>query len=226
MASIAQVRECIELQNTMNNIVNPQWKTAMYRWDRAALVEAVECMDHIGWKWWKKQDINREQAFIELVDIFHFLLSYYLIRGRITPELVINAYEHANKKIHRNKDKEYVLTQLETFIECVVEKDIPIDRFFNVLVSLNYTLDDLVKYYIGKNVLNQFRQANGYKEGTYIKNWSTPEELASGVDIEDNVILEEILQKTPIISFALIKQELSDYYHQVQNKFVSVTAVK
>lgn len=29
----------------------------------------------------------------------------------------------------------------------------------------------LFESYVGKNVLNKFRQDNGYKEGTYIKIW-------------------------------------------------------
>lgn len=219
MATVAQVKECIDLQNAMNAVVNPDWLTAGYRWDRAALVEAVECMDHIGWKWWKKQEMDREQAFVELVDIFHFLLSYYLIRRNITPDLIINAYEYANKKIHRNKDKQYVLTHLETFIGCVAERDIPLDRFLNVVVSLDYTLDDLVKYYIGKNVLNQFRQANGYKEGTYIKDWATPKEHDDGLNMEDNVVLVKILKSSVNISSTLIKKELTDYYAKVLNRF-------
>ena len=219
MVTIAQVKECIDLQNSMNAIVNPDWKRAGYRWDRAALVEAVECMDHLGWKWWKKQEPDREQAFVELVDIFHFLLSHYLVRGNITPELVINAYEYANKKIHRNKDKEYVLGHLDVFIDCTTNREIPIDRFFNIVVSLDYTIDDLVKYYIGKNVLNQFRQANGYKQGTYIKDWSTPTEHDAGVIVEDNVILVKILKESSEISSSLIKQELENYYSQVLSRF-------
>lgn len=31
--------------------------------------ECAELMDHIGWKWWKKQEIDIEQAQIELIDI-------------------------------------------------------------------------------------------------------------------------------------------------------------
>ena len=37
---------------------------------------------------------------------------------------------------------------------------------------------------MGKNVLNKFRQDNGYKQGLYKKEWN---------GIEDNVIMNEIL---------------------------------
>ena len=48
------------------------------------------------------------------------------------------------------------------------------------------SLDDLYVAYVGKNVLNFFRQDNGYKEGTYIKNWAGR---------EDNEHLVELVQQ-------------------------------
>ena len=57
---------------------------------------------------------------------------------------------------------------------------------FNDLVSLftekfNF---NIVHLYFGKNVLNAFRQNNGYKEGTYIKIWNGE---------EDNVVMMRLL---------------------------------
>ena len=36
--------------------------------------------------------------------------------------------------------------------------------------------DALYRSYVGKNVLNFFRQDNGYKEGSYIKQWQGRED--------------------------------------------------
>ena len=44
--------------------------------------------------------------------------------------------------------------------------------------------DSLYRQYVGKNVLNFFRQDHGYKDGSYIKVWDGR---------EDNVHLVEIL---------------------------------
>jgi hypothetical protein len=59
----------------------------------------------------------------------------------------------------------------------------------------------LYKLYVGKNVLNSFRQANGYKEGTYIKVWSTGKEdnehlteIMSYIDINSPTIQEDVYQ--------------------------------
>ena len=48
--------------------------------------------------------------------------------------------------------------------------------------------------YISKNVLNIFRQNNGYKEGTYIKQW--PSMLCPDDTVEDNVYLEGFLNES------------------------------
>jgi hypothetical protein len=46
--------------------------------------------------------------------------------------------------------------------------------------------DELYEIYVGKNVLNMFRQDNGYKEGSYSKIWNGR---------EDNEVLADILQQ-------------------------------
>ncbi|MGA1742557.1 MAG: hypothetical protein ACO4AC_10440, partial [Pseudohongiellaceae bacterium] len=49
---------------------------------------------------------------------------------------------------------------------------------------------ELYCQYVGKNVLNFFRQDNGYKEGTYDKHWNGREdnehlvEVMTGIDSE------------------------------------------
>ncbi len=52
-------------------------------------------------------------------------------------------------------------------------------------------LDTLYKLYVGKNILNQFRQDHGYKEGSYIKLWNGE---------EDNVVMQRILDTNDAIS--------------------------
>jgi hypothetical protein len=56
--------------------------------------------------------------------------------------------------------------------------------------SCSLSSEDLLKLYVGKNVLNEFRQHNGYKEGTYIKVWSGKEDNEYLTDIMNNVKLD------------------------------------
>ena len=74
------IEEMLNLQDSINSVINPNWRDAKNPWYRAIWTECAELMDHIGWKWWKKQEIDIEQAQIELIDIWHFGLSDILQR--------------------------------------------------------------------------------------------------------------------------------------------------
>ena len=65
----------------------------------------------------------------------------------------------------------------------------------------NKTAEDLFYYYMGKQALTQFRQANGYKTGDYIKNWAGK---------EDNEHLTEMLEKG--VSIEYLPTALNDAY--------------
>ena len=54
-----------------------------------------------------------------------------------------------------------------------------------MLETLPMSLTELFRLYVGKNVLNNFRQEHGYKTGEYLKLWSGR---------EDNEHLIEILE--------------------------------
>jgi hypothetical protein len=57
-------------------------------------------------------------------------------------------------------------------------------HFVALMQACDLSSAELYRHYVGKNVLNFFRQDHGYREGTYIKQWQ---------DREDNEHLSEIL---------------------------------
>src|SRR5919198_3210890 len=79
---LAVVRTMLDLQESMNRKIHPHWDGAGFAFLRAVLVESVEALDHYGWKWWKAHTPDLAQLRIELVDIWHFLLSHYLGAAR------------------------------------------------------------------------------------------------------------------------------------------------
>ena len=83
-----------------------------------------------------------------------------------------------------------------------------IDQFFRCCKISGLSFNWLQKLYIGKNCLNQFRQDNGYKEGTYIKNWATK---------EDNVVMVEILDTLDNVDFDTLYKKLNDSYKKLNN---------
>jgi hypothetical protein len=75
-----ELREMLRLQASVNSKINPDWLTADNAYLRAVVVESVEAMDHHGWKWWSRQPLNMSQIQLELIDIWHFVLSDVLVK--------------------------------------------------------------------------------------------------------------------------------------------------
>ena len=71
----------LELQDSMNKKIDNDWLAKRHAYLRAVLVEATEALEHYGWKWWKKQTPDMAQLRIEMIDIWHFVLSEYLLRS-------------------------------------------------------------------------------------------------------------------------------------------------
>ena len=185
------MKEMLELQDSINSLINNEWRNAHNPWYRAIWTECAELMDHIGWKWWKKQEIDIEQAQIELIDIWHFGLSDILQRkitiDEISKELDKVSLDALIDIHHTTIDKSELLTKVEDFMAfTVTHKSFDIQSFMNLSLMLSLDIVEIYKLYVAKNVLNSFRQHNGYKSGEYIKIWNNR---------EDNEHLYEILNK-------------------------------
>jgi len=186
----------LALQASMNAKVDPNWITARYPYLRAVAIEGAEAIEHHGWKWWKKQDKDLSQLQMELVDIWHFILSEILLRNddnQLTPlEYLLSALSDANSlQLIELDNTAYKLnetdlvTKLELLIAISIARRIDLGLFESIMRDCELTWTDLFCQYVGKNVLNMFRQDNGYKEGTYKKMWEGR---------EDNEHLVEILE--------------------------------
>lgn len=210
-----QVIEMLRLQDENNKVVHSEWQNQGYLWLRAALVESAEGMDHVGWKWWKKQTPDWPQVQLELVDIWHFLLSHYIIRS--SGDLEKAAIEILNDVNHKTGTFNFdghiysisqfsLVDKFEMMVGLFAARRVNLELFESALVDSQLSWEDLTKTYVGKNVLNRFRQANGYKEGTYIKIWHGE---------EDNVHLAAVMETVDGIdyeTFAYIWTELEKRY--------------
>lgn len=198
MLKEAQARVMISLQSKMNAKVNPQWAKASYPYLRAVVVEGAEAMEHHGWKWWKKQDCDQEQLQMELVDIWHFMLSHILLEFQDDePQALLSLMRQckgANKIDFDGKTYHFgtldTLQKLELSIGLACARRISVPLFETLMADCKMDWNDLFCQYVGKNVLNFFRQDNGYKEGNYRKIWNGREdnehlvEVMSGLDTE------------------------------------------
>lgn len=191
----AQVQTMLDLQHKLNTIVDAEWIAKKFPYLRAAFVESAEALDHYGWKWWKQQTPNIPQVQIEISDILHFYLSDILLsaNGDITTAQTIMLREcqkTTEAVIVGQNSYKLVETDTPTLFELLAATSILRQRSLPIFQELMQRNDldwsSLYTAYISKNILNIFRQNNGYKEGTYIKTWG---------GLEDNEHLHDIMSK-------------------------------
>jgi len=75
---------------------------------RAMSQEMAELIDSVPWKWWAKyQKFDEQNARVEVIDLFHFLISLAQTLG-MTPDDVFNAYLKKNAVNHQRQQTGYV----------------------------------------------------------------------------------------------------------------------
>lgn len=206
----------MQLQTQLNEKINPDWVAAQYPWLRAAWLESGELLEHVGWKWWKKQEPNIVQAQIELVDIWHFMLSEWIAgipkdEGLDDGAHLLLAMMYSPEKwtpeqetmLQRHTD---VRLLIDSFVHLCSANIFNVKIFERIMQLLDLSWEQLYRMYVAKNVLNIFRQNHGYKDGTYIKVWHGE---------EDNVHLERLMDTNPDANHEGLAERLAIIYQGV-----------
>jgi len=193
----------LELQDEMNKKVHPEWREQNFSWYRAIWIESAELIDHFGWKWWKKQTPDMHQITLELVDIWHFGLSQTLIEQ--------NSLRDSARCLRRDLDdplpsRDFRLDIEDFAAHTLKTKSFDARRFGRLMSDIEMSFESLFSNYIGKNVLNFFRQDHGYLDGSYKKIWG---------DKEDNEVLIETIERldTATVTFR------ADLYREMQEQY-------
>lgn len=88
----------------MSNEEKTQW---ILNYTRAMQQELSELVDSVPWKWWAKyQEFDEQNAKVEVIDLFHFLISLAQVLG-MTAEDVYEIYAKKNKVNHTRQDSGY-----------------------------------------------------------------------------------------------------------------------
>ena len=213
------IEQMFSLQKQLNDETNGEiWLTGVTRenrkisWYRGIYMEVAEAIDSFNWKHWK--NINDEPDWdnirVELVDIWHFVMSESIRIGDRK-----YAHKFLNLEPKGGFDVDILVSSLEEMLSLSVASSIEsetnnirkiTDLFFTIISHLDIDVENLYKRYIVKNQLNTFRQQNGYKDGSYVKNWD---------GVEDNVVAFEIMNLNPTIT-------PSDLYKKLDSKYSTI----
>jgi dimeric dUTPase (all-alpha-NTP-PPase superfamily) len=81
----------------------------LLNYSRALSQEVSELVDSVPWKWWAKyQEFNEQNAKIEIIDMFHFLISLAQAAG-LSAQDVFDVYIKKNQVNHERQDTGYAV---------------------------------------------------------------------------------------------------------------------
>ena len=112
MDKLTQIFEMQEELNSrigvdLKNIDQEEKTRWILNYTRAMQQELAELTDSVPWKWWAKyQKFDEQNAKVEVVDLFHFLVSLAQTLG-MTANDVFDAYIAKNKVNHQRQDSGY-----------------------------------------------------------------------------------------------------------------------
>jgi dimeric dUTPase (all-alpha-NTP-PPase superfamily) len=221
-----KISQMLKLQQELNDATNGLgWENGITKnnkiidWRRCSYLECAELIESYPWKHWKNIDAepDYDNIKIEAVDIWHFIMSEALRvykkdnlgdRESLTSmiENLPNFQQFKQKHQSDNKNHYEHIEVVEKLIYTLfVESRIDrlVEDFINVAIQSSLDLDSLYQLYIGKNILNQFRQENGYKDGSYRKIWNGE---------EDNAIMQKILSQNLNVTPKELYKKLQESY--------------
>lgn len=115
MAETDQLRELFRLQRTLNerigvrtaDLTDDEKVRWILNYCRAMSQEIAELTDSVPWKWWAKyQQFDAQNARVEVVDLFHFLISLAQVLG-MSADDVFQAYLKKNQVNFQRQDRGY-----------------------------------------------------------------------------------------------------------------------
>lgn len=115
MAETDQLRELFRLQRALNERIGVRTADLsreekihwVLNYCRAMSQEIAELTDSVPWKWWAKyQQFDEQNARVEVVDLFHFLISLAQVLG-MSADDVFQAYLKKNQVNFQRQESGY-----------------------------------------------------------------------------------------------------------------------
>ena len=217
----------LQLQASLNDATNGEdWTKGVTKngkvinWKRCIYMECAEMVDSFTWKHWKNLDADADwdNLQIEVIDVWHFIMSLAIenysltLRGGVEDLAIDISQLECFKKIDLKHElfasQDDVIAKVEDIMLHSLTKE-PLNLealiadFFDLVLMSGLDLESLYKLYVGKNILNQFRQDNGYKDGSYIKVWDGQ---------EDNVVMKKLWDENSNLKPDALYKELTKLY--------------
>lgn len=163
------IKEMLQMQAKLDKAIMDEY--GLKRLDEENLRMAI--LDEVGelthelkgnWCWWKKTQapVDRKKVLGELVDIWHFVLSWQN-HFKDGEEGMINAravVRNSKRILNLIKTKEYRLS--EELSDLVAWELCKVERLIAITEYLGFTIEQVYEAYCGKNKINYQRLKEGY----------------------------------------------------------------
>lgn len=166
---IELIKEMLQMQAKLDEAIMKEY--GLDEIDEEKLCFAI--LDEVGelthelkgnWCWWKKTQapVDKEKVLEELVDVWHFVLSYqnHFVSGEKGVEYTCTFKRNSKNILSLMRNNEFGLTV--AFSDLVSWKWNKLERLTAINEYLGFTIEDVYQVYCGKNKINYQRLKEGY----------------------------------------------------------------
>lgn len=166
---IELIKEMLQMQSKLDEAIMKEYGLICI--DEEKLCFAI--LDEVGelthelkenWCWWKKTQapVDDKKVLGELVDVWHFVLSYqnHFINGEKGIEYTCTFKRNSKNILSLMRNNEFGLTV--AFSDLVSWKWNKLERLTAITEYLGFTIEDVYQAYCGKNKINYQRLKEGY----------------------------------------------------------------
>lgn len=166
---IKLIKEMLQMQAKLDEAIMKEYGLTEIDEEklRFAIIDEVGELTHElkgNWCWWKKTQapVDRKKVLGELVDIWHFVLSWqnhfkYGEEGMINASAVVR---NSKRILNLIKTKEYRLS--EELSDLVAWELCKVERLIAISEYLGFTIEQVYEAYCDKNKVNYQRLESGY----------------------------------------------------------------
>lgn len=164
MTTKQQLKVMFTLQKALNeNILKEFGEDSMTeeKLELAIIDELGELTHELkgNWCWWKKTQppVNRQRVLEELVDVYHFVMTWELMRSPCGVRSILSSCNFHIEMFGRG-----VSGRLSDFIGDITFYTIKLVPLLELTEKLGFSFDEVYQEYLNKNKINYERLKNGY----------------------------------------------------------------
>lgn len=167
-SDIELIKEMLKMQSELDKAIMKEYGLTEINEEnlRMAILDEVGELTHelkANWCWWKKTQtpVDNDKVLGELVDVWHFALSYqnhfdYGMQGIINRCMLLrNIEKHLDLLIAKDYELPEIFSDLVVF-------EYKLERLIAITEYLGFNVEQVYKAYCDKNKINYQRLESGY----------------------------------------------------------------